>query len=220
MDEPTSGLDAFTAINLIKTLKAFAINHNVVMIMTIHQPRTDILECLDKILLLSMGRTIWYGGIENSLSHFGNLGFKIPPNTNPSDYFSDISTLDQRNSELKEESLKRITLFQEAWKDKVSSPAATKLNLKQELSKVSAWSSPIYYEVFVLLRRAMLDVIRDKATLGATLGQAIFITVNLIFIILSLLWDFFSLDCLLLVLVFKIDWDFCFLYVSIKLSVR
>lgn len=185
LDEPTSGLDAFTAINLIKTLKTFAINYNVVMIMTIHQPRTDILECLDKILLLSMGKTIWYGRVEKSLDHFASLGFEIPLNTNPSDYFSDISTLDQRTSELKEKSLKRITLFQEAWNKEVSY-SLTLSNFKQDMSNLSEWSSPMYYEVFVLLRRAMLDVIRDKATLGATLGQGIFITLVMGFLFFRL----------------------------------
>ena len=181
LDEPTSGLDAFTAINLIKTLKKIAVMHKTIVIMTIHQPRTDILECLDKILLLSMGKTVWYGKTDNALTHFAKLGYKIPENTNPSDFFSDISTLDQRTPELKEKSTERINLFQKAWQEKmIHSPLSSRNDLNGSNFKSSekeAWPSPMYYEIFTLLRRAMLDVIRDKAILGATLGQAIFLTV-------------------------------------------
>jgi ABC-type multidrug transport system ATPase subunit len=181
LDEPTSGLDAFTAINLIKTLKNFAEHHKTVVIMTIHQPRTDIIECLDKVLLLSIGKTIWYGQTDDALTHFGKLGFQIPPNTNPSDFFSDISTLDQRTAEFKEESTKRIKLFQKAWEERtIVSPRASKADLKESVTNPSgkvAWPSPIYYEILILLKRAMLDVIRDKAILGATIGQGVFLTV-------------------------------------------
>lgn len=193
LDEPTSGLDAFTAINLIKTLKKVAVTHKTIVIMTIHQPRTDILECLDKILLLSIGKTIWYGNTEKALSHFANLGFSIPPNTNPSDFFSDISTLDRRTPELQEESSKRISLFQKAWEEKIIH--GSKMNLTtsdSNRSKKISWPSPMHYEILVLLRRAMLDVIRDPAVLGATLGQGVFITVMALFKLFRLSWVLFS----------------------------
>lgn len=190
LDEPTSGLDAFTAINLIKTLKKIAVLHKTIVIMTIHQPRTDILECLDKILLLSMGKTIWYGRTENALTHFGKLGFLIPPNTNPSDFFSDITTLDRRTPELQDDSTKRINLFQKAWEQKmVHSPLSAKVDLKESDSKTFrkiSYPSPMYYEILTLLKRAMLDVFRDSATLGATLGQGVFITIVLGFIFFRL----------------------------------
>lgn len=181
LDEPTSGLDAFTAINLITTLKNVAVEHKTIVIMTIHQPRTDILECLDKILLLSMGKTIWYGKTDDALTHFEKLGLQIPPNTNPSDWFSDISTLDQRTPQLKEKSSERINLFQKAWEEKIrSSPITSRNDLSASNIKSSgkvAWPSPMFYEILTLLRRDMLDVIRDKAIMGATIGQGIFLTV-------------------------------------------
>eukprot|EP00842_Homolaphlyctis_polyrhiza_P003077 jgi/Hompol1/3770/HPOL_006734-RA len=44
LDEPTSGLDAFNAFNVIKTIKDLAVAQNKIVLMTIHQPRTDILD--------------------------------------------------------------------------------------------------------------------------------------------------------------------------------
>lgn len=52
LDEPTSGLDSMTAHNLIITLKHVA-NMNRTVVVTIHQPRTDIFNMLDDIMLLS-----------------------------------------------------------------------------------------------------------------------------------------------------------------------
>jgi ABC-type multidrug transport system ATPase subunit len=55
LDEPTSGLDSFTAFNIISTLKNLAVKQNKICLITIHQPRTDILDLFDKIILLSAG---------------------------------------------------------------------------------------------------------------------------------------------------------------------
>jgi ABC-type multidrug transport system permease subunit len=70
----------------------------------------------DKILLLTMGRTVWFGPTKQGLEHFASLGYQIPSNTNPSDFFLDTITLDQRNEKLVQESTERITKFQDAWK--------------------------------------------------------------------------------------------------------
>lgn len=61
LDEPTSGLDSFTALNIIDTIKRIAVRDNKIVLMTIHQPRTDILNLFDKVLLLSAGKQVWFG---------------------------------------------------------------------------------------------------------------------------------------------------------------
>jgi ABC-type multidrug transport system ATPase subunit len=58
--------------------------------MTIHQPRTDILELFDKIILLSAGRTLFYGTLGEALDFFTSLDFNLPPKTNPW-YFSSLN---------------------------------------------------------------------------------------------------------------------------------
>ncbi|KAJ3087492.1 ATP-binding cassette sub- G member 2 [Quaeritorhiza haematococci] len=198
LDEPTSGLDAFTAFNIIETIKNLAVTHNMVVLMTIHQPRTDILELFDKILLLSAGRTVFFGPLSGSLSHFESLGFPLPPKTNPSDFFLDIITLDQRSDELKEESLKRINMFHEAWESKknrflldgkdvpdtvvISTDEKKGAELAVPVPKGSKWPSSWIGEFWTLLDRNMKDVRRDKATIGATIGQGIIIMLVMGFI--------------------------------------
>lgn len=59
LDEPTSGLDSFTANRLMNTLLTIAHNQKRIVICTIHQPRTEVLNLFDKSLLLSKGKKIY-----------------------------------------------------------------------------------------------------------------------------------------------------------------
>ena len=70
LDEPTSGLDAFNAFNVIESIKKVTVQESKIVLMTIHQPRTDILELFDKILLLSRGQTVFFGSTQGI---YGNL---------------------------------------------------------------------------------------------------------------------------------------------------
>ncbi|KAJ3271639.1 hypothetical protein HDV01_006509 [Terramyces sp. JEL0728] len=178
LDEPTSGLDAFNAYNTIKTLKDLAKQENKLILMTIHQPRTDILDLFDKILLLSIGKTMWFGSTPDAVTHFENLGYRLPPKTNPSDYFIDIITIDQRGQEQREASLKRIEEFEKAFKSiQQSSPAAQLAT--SGTSKQIHWPSSWLGEFYVILHRYMINMTRDKSTPIATIGQA---TVNLVLV--------------------------------------
>lgn len=95
LDEPTSGLDAFNALNVMEIIKKLSVEQGKVVLMTIHQPRTDILELFDKIVLLSSGKTVFFGPLHDGLLHFSSLGYPLPEKTNPSDFFLDIITPDQ-----------------------------------------------------------------------------------------------------------------------------
>nr|KAG5692502.1 hypothetical protein BaRGS_018707 [Batillaria attramentaria] len=60
LDEPTSGLDSFTASHLVTTLSDLAKNRRTIL-MSIHQPRSNIFELFDLVLLLSGGRMVYFG---------------------------------------------------------------------------------------------------------------------------------------------------------------
>jgi ABC-type multidrug transport system ATPase subunit len=59
-DEPTSALDSASAVNIVCILKKLA-NQGRTIICTLHQPRASLLPAFDQLLLLSEGRTIYYG---------------------------------------------------------------------------------------------------------------------------------------------------------------
>ena len=64
LDEPTSGLDAFTANKLIESLSKIA-RKNRTVVMSIHQPRSDVFHMIDDVLLLTKGRIIYWGPRED-----------------------------------------------------------------------------------------------------------------------------------------------------------
>jgi ABC-type multidrug transport system ATPase subunit len=100
LDEPTSGLDSFTAYNIMQTLVQLAKNGRTI-IATIHQPRSNIFELIDQLLVLSAGRIAYYGDAQQSVEYFAQLGHECPRFTNPADYLLDICTIDKRSPELR-----------------------------------------------------------------------------------------------------------------------
>ena len=51
-DEPTSGLDSSTAFRIVQLLQKEAVEHNLTVICTIHQPSSEIFNIFDRLLLL------------------------------------------------------------------------------------------------------------------------------------------------------------------------
>lgn len=86
LDEPTSGLDSASALSLARLLKSLATKRGLTLLCTIHQPSFQVFEEFDDVLLLSRGRTVYYGAVDGVLGHFESLGFPSPKNTNPADH--------------------------------------------------------------------------------------------------------------------------------------
>ncbi|XP_060071936.1 ATP-binding cassette sub-family G member 8-like [Ylistrum balloti] len=93
LDEPTSGLDAFTAHHLVETLSKLARNNRTVL-MSIHQPRSDIFELFDLMMIMTSGRQVYFGEANKMVDYFTEKGFPCPALTNPCDYYVDLATID------------------------------------------------------------------------------------------------------------------------------
>ncbi|KAK3702242.1 hypothetical protein QZH41_016770, partial [Actinostola sp. cb2023] len=86
LDEPTSGLDSSNALNLIKTLKKFAACEKKTIVMSIHQPSSQIFHLFDKLLLLCNGKIAFYGKSSRALDFFSSIGLICERHFNPADY--------------------------------------------------------------------------------------------------------------------------------------
>lgn len=91
LDEPTSGLDATAASSIMRTLKAIA-RIGISVIVIIHQPRMEIFEMLDQLILLANGQIIYEGPEDYVQQYFENCGFTFPPHANAGDVVTDIIT--------------------------------------------------------------------------------------------------------------------------------
>lgn len=68
-DEPTSGLDSFTAHSVVQVLKKLSQKGKTV-ILTIHQPSSELFELFDKILLIAEGRVAFLGTPSEAVDFF------------------------------------------------------------------------------------------------------------------------------------------------------
>ncbi|RUS79955.1 hypothetical protein EGW08_012299 [Elysia chlorotica] len=88
LDEPTSGLDSFTARNLVSTLANLAHKKGKLVLMSVHQPRSDIVNMLDKIAILTGGQLAYLGTPSQMVPYFTGIGYTCPLNENPCDIYS------------------------------------------------------------------------------------------------------------------------------------
>eukprot|EP01114_Cavostelium_apophysatum_P016835 TRINITY_DN4868_c0_g1_i1.p1 TRINITY_DN4868_c0_g1~~TRINITY_DN4868_c0_g1_i1.p1 ORF type:complete len:808 (+),score=142.72 TRINITY_DN4868_c0_g1_i1:71-2425(+) len=90
LDEPTSGLDSSTSKEIMEFLRAIA-GRGMNVIAVIHQPRFEILQLCDQLLLLCKGgKTAFRGTTEEALTYFNCLGYRCPGYMNPADHFIDV----------------------------------------------------------------------------------------------------------------------------------
>ncbi|PPD82449.1 hypothetical protein GOBAR_DD20619 [Gossypium barbadense] len=89
LDEPTSGLDSASALMVVKVLQRIAEGGSIV-IMSIHQPSSRILGLIDRLIILSQGRTLYSGSPSNLPQFFSDFGHPIPNNENPSEFALDL----------------------------------------------------------------------------------------------------------------------------------
>jgi hypothetical protein len=61
------------------------------IICVIHQPRLDVFELFDSVLFLAPGgRTVFQGAVPDAEAYFDRLGYGLPRNANPADYYMDV----------------------------------------------------------------------------------------------------------------------------------
>uniref|UniRef100_A0A7N6F818 ATP-binding cassette sub-family G member 8 n=1 Tax=Anabas testudineus TaxID=64144 RepID=A0A7N6F818_ANATE len=122
LDEPTSGLDSFTAHNLVITLSRLARGNRLVLL-SVHQPRSDIFQLFDLVVLLSSGSAVYCGAAREMVPYFTALGYPCPRYCNPSDFYVDLISIDRRSSEREAECLERAKDLAERFLEKVRDTA-------------------------------------------------------------------------------------------------
>jgi hypothetical protein len=75
-------------------LKKVAKANSIIVIASIHQPSTSTFALFDKLLLLSAGKTCYFGEVEKIGSYFESVGFPIPLHFNPAEFLLDLINVD------------------------------------------------------------------------------------------------------------------------------
>lgn len=92
LDEPTSGLDSSSAVSVMKLLSRLSKENNRTILASIHQPSSTISRLFDTLTILADGKCLYCGDWLSSIKAFEQMGYPIPPLTNPTDYFIECAT--------------------------------------------------------------------------------------------------------------------------------
>ncbi|KAK8050784.1 ABC transporter [Apiospora phragmitis] len=180
LDEPTTGLDATSAYQLVRTLKTLAKKGRTI-ITTIHQPRSEIWDLFDNLVILSRGSPVFSGPMLECVPWFAQMGFDLPPFVNPAEFTVDIAAVDNRTPELEEETTARVTRLQEAWAEVVpskfkfeSSAADTIPNSKRPKPQQHA---SFLRQVRVLTDRTLKVTLRDPMGITGSIIEAVLMAI-------------------------------------------
>ena len=179
VDEPTTGMDTFTAGKLVELMGKLA-KRGRTIIATIHQPNSEIFAMFDQMMILALGRIIYFNSASLAVEYFDKLGYTCPKQTNPAEHFMKILSAenfmkaDDRGDILaiaKERYvtavLKMSEYYESTENDKKCDPNVvvpqaiplTKCNIS-EMKYVASWLLQFNY----LRRRAFINTIRSPQT--------------------------------------------------------
>lgn len=179
LDEPTTGLDASSAFQLVRTLKNLAAKGRNVVV-TIHQPRSEIWGLFDNLILLSKGAPVYSGPIVDCLPWFEGQGFHIPAFVNPAEHVIDLAAVDNRTPELEAESMARVERLKLVWAEESASrfPAIEKETAaSQSLGEHNKHATSFSRQIQVMTSRTLKTTYRDPMGMVAAIVQAAFMGV-------------------------------------------
>lgn len=187
LDEPTSGLDAASSVTVISTLRKLASNGRTI-VTTIHQPRSSIFNMFDVLLVLSAGRTMYFGPAKEAVPYFSKLQFPSPTSFNPADFFLDLVSVDPRDKELEENTTARIDYLGGKYTEQdsllKSSPESSFGPKAQDPGELAAGHQRGWPNEFrILLSRSIKIATRAKVANAVRTMQTV-----LFALILSFLW--------------------------------
>ena len=178
LDEPTSGLDATSASSIMSILKAVS-SLGITVVTIIHQPRQEIFEALDSVLLLGAGRVIYMGKEAEAQHYFEDCGFSFPESHNPADTIMDI--IAGQGHLYKKSGDTDVSHLIEQWKYRqdatkpatgFGSPIPSDLEVVALDNTVQMRGAPWYRQTYFCLGRAFLQQYRLKSSFYAEIGVA------------------------------------------------
>ncbi|RMJ13823.1 hypothetical protein CDV36_006490 [Fusarium kuroshium] len=113
LDEPTSGLDSAASCEVVRYLRAVAKRNNLVVVCSIHQPSTSTFNLFDKLLLLSGGKTHYFGPVADVATYYAEAGAALPQYVNPAEHLLELVNIDFAHD--REEAARKLDKLQAAW---------------------------------------------------------------------------------------------------------
>ncbi|PGH06287.1 hypothetical protein GX51_02484 [Blastomyces parvus] len=184
LDEPTSGLDSTASFEVMSFVKKLAHKNNLIVIASIHQPSTATFETFDKLMIISAGRTCYFGPSSEMKPYLDRTGYRMPLQMNPAEFVLDLVNTDfASDQESAEEQLSQIFTN---WENSDEASAldtevakAAGQAEKHEICASSLRGAGAFSTLFNLLHRSFIKSYRDVFAYGVRiimyLGLAIMV---------------------------------------------
>ncbi|KAJ8248317.1 hypothetical protein GJAV_G00240710 [Gymnothorax javanicus] len=192
LDEPTTGLDSMTA-NQIVVLLANLAKRDRIVIVTIHQPRSELFRVFSRIAIMSCGELVFCGEPGEMVDFFSEQGYECPEYCNPFDIYVDLTSVDTRSSEREAETFSRMHDIASAYSSSGIYRSmlgriteACQLTDKPSIPFKSKESPSGLSKLGVLLRRTVRNLSRDRMGVLMRLSQNLIYGLFVVFFVMKL----------------------------------
>ncbi|XXG71722.1 hypothetical protein AAC387_Pa07g0984 [Persea americana] len=157
LDEPTSGLDSTTAQQIVSLLLEL-VQRGRTVVMTIHQPSSNIFYMFHKVLLLCDGNPVYFGRGSDAMGYFESVGYAPSVPMNPADFLLDLANgVSFNHSEKSQMAIKQalISAYEHNIRNKLKEDLKGIDGQSQEIvddKKIGTWSTTWWQQFSVLLR--------------------------------------------------------------------
>lgn len=180
LDEPSSGLDSHSALQVMQLVKKLAVEKNIAVIVSIHQPNGKILSLIDYLYVLTFNGHNIFRSPTNCLSQFlDHHGIDCPVFNNPADVILDIAS-GQYDKKVAEAMIKQQQLTDDCDTNNnhVNDNYANSISMSKVFDRMMTRSLPFFSHTLILLHQSILLSLRDPMLFILSLLQHI--TVGLV----------------------------------------
>ncbi|CAI8617927.1 unnamed protein product [Vicia faba] len=193
LDEPTSGLDSAASYYVMSRIARLNLSDGVprTVVVSIHQPSSEVFELFHDLCLLSSGETVYFGPSYDANQFFAANGFPCPTLHNPSDHYLRIINKDFEMDDDVEEGFGKGVTTEEAIDILLKSYKSSRVRkrVKKEVAKISESDSgaigkkrihaAFITQCLVLIRRSSLQLFRDVGNYWLRLVVFVIIAISI-----------------------------------------
>lgn len=201
LDEPTSGLDSDSSMSIIKLLRRLA-DHGQAILCVIHQPSAPLLSHFDRLLLLSEGKSLYFGelgrGFETMVHYFESHGARrLTGMENPAEWMIDVSNASEKTAEnanywadIWEMSAERAAVLKECETMQEELAETGHTTSHEEESASSEFATPFWHQLRAATTRACLHDWRSPHYIWSKLFSTFGVVSSFVYPCLGLILKF------------------------------
>jgi len=146
----------------------------MIVVASIHQPSTKTLLLFDNVLLLSQGKTCYFGSPERSIEYFSSLSYNPPPLVSPAEFMLDLINTDF----VRQDQSSRLESLIKSWQVSPQRKRLDQIIASNRLETVESgskrWSNyprNLFAQCWILLHRMTLKSYRDPLAYGVRIAM-------------------------------------------------